>query len=67
MAHDRRVTLFHSPNTRSSGVLALLDELQADYDLQVLNMKAGEQRNPAYLAVNPMGKVPAILHGDALV
>ena len=35
--------------------------------LHVLNMKAGEQRGAAYLAVNPMGKVPAILHGDALV
>jgi glutathione S-transferase len=30
-------------------------------------MKAGEQRRPEYLAVNPMGKVPAIRHGDALV
>lgn len=30
-------------------------------------MKAGEQRQPAYLAVNPLGKVPAILHGGTLV
>jgi glutathione S-transferase len=30
-------------------------------------MKAGEQRQPAYLAVNPMGKVPALKHRDALV
>jgi glutathione S-transferase len=30
-------------------------------------MKAGEQRQSSYLAVNPMGKVPAILHGDTLV
>jgi glutathione S-transferase len=30
-------------------------------------MQAGEQRQPAYLAVNPMGKVPAIRHGDALI
>jgi glutathione S-transferase len=45
----------------------LLEELNAPYSLHVLNMKAGEQRQAAYLAVNPMGKVPAILHGDALV
>ena len=62
-----RVTLFHSPNTRSTGVLTLLEELGVDYDLHVLNTKRGEQREPAYLAVNPMGKVPAIRHGDALV
>jgi glutathione S-transferase len=64
---DRRIRLYHSPNTRSSGALLLLEELGADYDLQVLNMKAGEQRGPDYLAVNPLGKVPAIRHGDALV
>ena len=61
------ITLFHSPQTRSSGALALLEELNAPYKLHVLNMKAGEQRQSAYLAINPMGKVPAILHGDALV
>ena len=31
------------------------------------NMKAGEQRRAAYLAINPMGKVPALRHGDALI
>jgi len=33
----------------------------------VVNMKAGEQRKAAFLAVNPMGKVPAIMHRGALV
>jgi glutathione S-transferase len=67
MPDDRRVTLYHSPHTRSTGALILLEELGAPYDLHVLNMKAGEQRQPAYLAVNPMGKVPALKHGDAIV
>ena len=62
-----KVTLYHSPNTRSTGALILLEELGAPYRLQVINMKAGEQRKPAYLAINPMGKVPAVKHGDALV
>jgi len=67
MNSDRQVTLFHSPNTRSSGALALLEELGADYGLHVLDMKASEQRGPDYLAINPMGKVPALKHGDAVV
>jgi len=67
MPDDRRVTLYHSPHTRSTGALILLDELGAPYDLHVLNMKVGEQRQPAYLAVNPMGKVPALRHGDAII
>jgi glutathione S-transferase len=62
-----QVTLFHCPNTRSTGALILLKELEAGYHLHVLNMKAGEQRGAAYLAINPMGKVPAVMHGSALV
>ena len=67
MVTTPQLTFFHSPNTRSSGALTLLEELGAHYQLQVLNMKAGEQRQAAYLAINPMGKVPAVLHGDALI
>ncbi|GJD51686.1 Disulfide-bond oxidoreductase YfcG [Methylobacterium crusticola] len=62
-----RVTLYHAPNTRSSGVLLLLEELGAPHDLHLLDTRAGENREPAYLAVNPMGKVPAIRHGEAVV
>jgi glutathione S-transferase len=64
---DDLITLFHSPQTRSTGTRILLEELGAPYKLHAVNMKAGEQRSPEYLAVNPMGKVPAIRHGDALV
>jgi len=67
MPTQQPITLFHSPQTRSSGALNLLEELHAPYSLHMLNMKAGEQRQSAYLAVNPMGKVPAIRHGDALI
>jgi len=67
MPTQQPITLYHSPQTRSSGALNLLEELHAPYSLHVLNMKAGEQRQSAYLAVNPMGKVPAIRHGDALI
>ena len=67
MADHRRLTFFHAPNSRSTGVLTLLEELGCDYDLHVLNLKTGEQRRPEYLSVNPMGKGPAIRHGDAVV
>ena len=67
MTTNEAVTLFHSPQTRSSASLTLLEELGAPYELHVLNMKAGEQRQSAYQAINPLGKVPAIRHGEALV
>src|ERR1700761_5376389 len=67
MTDTDTITLFHCPQSRSSGALTLLEELEAPYKLHVLNMKAGEQRRPEYLAVNPLGKVPAILHRGELV
>ncbi len=67
MSAHEKVTLYHSPNTRSSGTRLLLEELGVPYELKVLNIKAGENRQPPYLAVNPMGKVPAIEHRGAIV
>ncbi|HVJ41619.1 MAG TPA: glutathione S-transferase family protein [Dongiaceae bacterium] len=63
----RRVDFYHAPLSRSGGTLMLLQELGAEYDLHLLDMKAGEQRRSAYLAINPMGKVPAIRHEGTLI
>ncbi len=67
MTSSRRVTLYHAPRTRSSGVLTLLEELGADYEVRTLDLKAGEHRAPAFLSINPLGKVPAIVHGGVIV
>ncbi|USX14577.1 glutathione S-transferase family protein [Oxalobacteraceae bacterium OTU3CAMAD1] len=62
-----QITLYHCPHSRSTSVITLLEELKAPYQLHVMNMKKGENREAAYLSVNPMGKVPAIRHDDAIV
>ena len=67
MATNLPLVYFHSPNTRSTGPLILLEELGADFELRVLDMGADEQRGDDFRALNPLGKVPALLHGDALV
>jgi len=67
MISSQELTFFHSPNTRSTGALTLLEELGAEYHLHVLNMKQGEQRKPEFLAINPMGKVPTLKHGEAVI
>lgn len=64
---DRLVTLFHAPNTRSSGTLRLLEEMGVPYRLHVLDLGRGEHKQPAFLAVNPMGKVPAVRVGETVV
>lgn len=61
------LTLFYAPQTRATGVRILLEELAAPYELHVLNRHAGENHAPDYLAINPLGKVPAISHDGAIV
>ena len=61
------LTLYHAAPSRSSIVRWMLEELGEPYDLHVLNLMQGEQHAPAYLAVNPMGKVPALRHGEVVV
>ena len=67
MSTDRKIIFYHSPQSRSAGTLFLLEELGADYELRTLDLKKNEQRGSDYLGVNPMGKVPAIVHDGALV
>src|SRR5699024_6246872 len=55
------------PHSRSSVTRALLEELGVRYDLVAVDLKRDEQHSDAYLAINPMGKVPAIRHAGALV
>jgi glutathione S-transferase len=57
---NHSITLFHAPHSRSGAVRILLEELGAPYALETVNLKANETRTPRYLAINPMGKVPAL-------
>jgi glutathione S-transferase len=60
------LTLYHIAPSRSSVVLWMLEEIGEPYDIHLLSMKKGTNREPDYLAVNPMGKVPALRHGDVI-
>lgn len=64
---SRHVVLYHAPRSRSVGTRQLLEELGADYEVHALDFQSGQQRGADYLAVNPMGKVPALMHEGALV
>lgn len=61
------VTFFHAPHSRSGITRAMLEELGAPFDLVTLDLQRNEQRSDDYLAINPMGKVPAIRHEGMLV
>jgi glutathione S-transferase len=59
--------LYWSPNTRSIRALWMLEEAGLPYERVKLDMAAGEHKRPEFLAVNPMGKVPALTNGAAKV
>lgn len=62
---DAPLKLYAGARSRASIVRWYLEELQAPYEIVQLDMAAGEHLQPAFLAINPFGKVPAIVDGAA--
>ena len=62
-----KLTLYHAAPSRSSITLWMLEEIGEPYDIHFLSLSKGDNRTPDYLAVNPMGKVPALKHGDTVI
>ena len=62
-----KLTLYHAAPSRSSITRWMLEEIGEPYDIHLLSLTKGENRAPDYLAVNPMGKVPALKHGDVVI
>lgn len=56
------LTVWHGPNTRSTGTIWLVEELGVPYELKKVDVFGGATRGPDFLSVNPAGKVPAIRH-----
>ncbi|MBE0691915.1 MAG: glutathione S-transferase family protein [Aquamicrobium sp.] len=54
------LTFFYTPNTCSLASHIALEEAGAAYEARRVDFSSGEQRSPAYLAVNPKGRVPAL-------
>ena len=60
------ITLYTHPMSRGRTARWMLEECGATYDTVVLDYGTS-MKAPAYLAINPMGKVPALTHGDIVV
>lgn len=56
--------LYGGAASRASIVQWYLEEIEAEYEFILLNMKEGEHRQPEFLTLNPMGKVPVVVDGD---
>jgi len=61
------LTLYHAIPSRSSVTRWMLEEIGEPYDVHLLNLQAGDSRSASYLAINPMGKVPALDHDGVVI
>ena len=59
---EKTLTHYHAPNTRSFAIRWLFEELGVPHEMKGLNLKKGEHKTPEHLAINPMGKVPVVVH-----
>ena len=57
--------LYWSPRSRSFSALWLMEETGQPYERVLTDISTGAQKTPEYLAINPMGKVPALRDGEA--
>jgi glutathione S-transferase len=58
---DTKVVLYLSPGACSRVALVALEETGVVYEARIVSLAAGQQRQPAYLALNPKGKVPLLV------
>ena len=61
------ITFFHNPQSRGRIAHWMLEEVGVPYKTQLLRFDRGEHKKPEFLALNPMGKVPAIVHRGVVV
>ena len=59
--------LYEFGPTRSIRARWTLQELGVDFDAMSVNLPAGEHRRPAFLAINPAGRVPVLVDGDLVL
>src|SRR5690348_15985245 len=59
--------LYEFPPTRSIRVRWTLQELGVPFEAVTVNMVKGEHKSPAFLKINPAGKLPALVDGDLLL
>ncbi len=61
------LTLYYHPYSRAAGTIWALEEAGVPYELHIVDIMKGEQKQPDVLSKNAMGKVPTLLDDDLVV
>jgi glutathione S-transferase len=59
--------LYHCPQTRGGTTFWMNEELGDVCDVQIIDFKKGAQKEPDFLKINPMGKIPTLVHDGVVV
>ena len=59
--------LFHCPNVCSIASLIALEEAEADFEVMLVDFRSGEQDRPEFRAINPKGRVPALVTDEGVL
>lgn len=62
-----KIIFYHNPQSRAVIAHWMLEEAGADYELRHVDFQKGDHKSPAFLAINPMGKIPTIVVGDTVI
>ena len=62
-----QVVFYHNPQSRGRIVHWMLEEANAPYEVRVVDFEKKEHKSDEYLAINPMGKIPTIVHRGTVV
>lgn len=61
------ITLYHHPFSRAAGTVWALEEVGQPYELKFVDLMKGAHKAPDIVALNPMGKLPILTDGAAIV
>jgi glutathione S-transferase len=64
---SNEIVFYYNPMSRARTVHWMLEEVGQPYRLELMDFSKGEHKQPGFLAINPMGKVPALVHRGAAV
>jgi len=59
------INLYTAPTPNGWKASICLEELELPYEVHIINLLAGDQKNPEYLKLNPNGRIPTIVDRDA--
>lgn len=66
-AANETITFYYHPQSRGRVAHWMLEEAGAKYEIKRLDLEKGEHKSPDYLKINPMGKVPTLVHRGTVI